>query len=141
MAGLWLQGLPGPAFSPPQGVDTHPIPVSPGPALPRCHPSSVPEKDSSRQPSKRLCRTLLHAMRCAPNRCTWEVSVPVAADASVHSASVTRLWSDTACVWQVTQNQRPLLIREGGVSERTVEDIRGPKAELLGSEQLSSERV
>lgn len=65
----------------------------------------------------------------------------MAADASMHSASVTRLWSDTACVWQVTQESKTLLIREGGISERTVEDIRGPKAELLGSEQLSSERV
>lgn len=73
--------------------------------------------------------------------CAQEVKVPMAAVASMHDASVTRLRSGTECVWEVTEkglprvfdpmrdkNQRHLLIKEGGVSKRTVKDIRGPKA-------------
>lgn len=77
--------------------------------------------------------------------------MPVAAVASKPGASVTWLRSGTESVWEVTEkglarafdpvrdkNQRHLLIKEGGDSERTG---RASEAELLGSEQLSSEKV
>lgn len=47
-----------------------------------------------------------------------------------------------ACPRWVKEKQRHLLIMEGGgLSERTMEDITGPKAELLSSDWLTFEWV
>lgn len=71
-----------------------------------------------------------------------DILVPVAADASTHGATVTRLWSDTVC-GKSQKRAHPRWVEEKqtfahhgicsswkGVSERTVEDITGP---LTGS--------
>lgn len=82
--------------------------------------------------------------------------MPMAADASMQGASVSRLWSDTDCIWEITEKglagafspmreskeAKTFAHRGGGhVPERTMDDIRGPKAELLSSDWLSSEKV